>query len=55
MMSPAEFRKLIADETERWAKVIKFAKIKPGVRPRAPFFLCFQFFDPTGSSTFSAG
>jgi tripartite-type tricarboxylate transporter receptor subunit TctC len=29
MMSPAEFRKLIADETERWAKVIKFAKIKP--------------------------
>src|SRR6478672_12358157 len=26
MMSPAEFRKLIADETERWAKVIKFAK-----------------------------
>ncbi len=29
MMSPAEFRKLIAEETERWAKVIKFAKIKP--------------------------
>ena len=28
-MSPAEFRKLIAEETERWAKVIKFAKIKP--------------------------
>ena len=29
MMSPAEFRKLIAEETERWAKVIKFANIKP--------------------------
>ena len=29
MMSPAELRKLIAEETERWAKVIKFAKIKP--------------------------
>src|SRR6202048_1090384 len=29
MMSPAELRKLIADETGRGAKVIKFAKIKP--------------------------
>ncbi|MFL6798162.1 MAG: Bug family tripartite tricarboxylate transporter substrate binding protein [Xanthobacteraceae bacterium] len=29
MMSPAEFRKLIAEETERWAKVIRFAKVKP--------------------------
>jgi tripartite-type tricarboxylate transporter receptor subunit TctC len=29
MMSPAEFHKLIVEETERWAKVIKFAKIKP--------------------------
>ena len=29
MMSPAEFRKLIVEETERWAKVIKFANIKP--------------------------
>jgi tripartite-type tricarboxylate transporter receptor subunit TctC len=29
MMSPAEFRELIADETERWAKVIKFANIRP--------------------------
>jgi tripartite-type tricarboxylate transporter receptor subunit TctC len=28
MMSPAEFRKHIAEETERWAKVIRFAKIK---------------------------
>jgi tripartite-type tricarboxylate transporter receptor subunit TctC len=27
--SPADFGKLIADETEKWAKVIKFAKIKP--------------------------
>jgi tripartite-type tricarboxylate transporter receptor subunit TctC len=25
---PAEFGKLIADETEKWAKVIKFAGIK---------------------------
>jgi tripartite-type tricarboxylate transporter receptor subunit TctC len=27
--SPADFTKLIADETEKWAKVIKFAGIKP--------------------------
>jgi tripartite-type tricarboxylate transporter receptor subunit TctC len=27
--SPADFRKLIADETQKWAKVIKFAGIKP--------------------------
>jgi tripartite-type tricarboxylate transporter receptor subunit TctC len=27
--SPADFDKLIADETEKWAKVIKFAGIKP--------------------------
>jgi hypothetical protein len=26
--SPADFRKLIADQTEKWAKVIKFAGIK---------------------------
>jgi tripartite-type tricarboxylate transporter receptor subunit TctC len=28
-ISPAEFGKFIADETEKWAKVIKFANIKP--------------------------
>jgi tripartite-type tricarboxylate transporter receptor subunit TctC len=27
--SPAEFGKLIAEETEKWAKVIKSAGIKP--------------------------
>lgn len=27
--SPADFGKLIADETEKWAKVIKFAGVKP--------------------------
>jgi hypothetical protein len=27
--SPADFGKLIADETEKWAKVIKSAGIKP--------------------------
>ena len=27
-MSPADFRRLIADETERWAKVIRAANIK---------------------------
>jgi hypothetical protein len=27
--SPAQFGKLIADETEKWAKVITFAGIKP--------------------------
>jgi tripartite-type tricarboxylate transporter receptor subunit TctC len=27
--SPGEFGKLIADETAKWAKVIKFAGIKP--------------------------
>jgi hypothetical protein len=26
-MSPAEFGKLIADETEKWARVVKFANI----------------------------
>jgi tripartite-type tricarboxylate transporter receptor subunit TctC len=29
VLSPAEFGKLIADETEKWAKVVKFANIKP--------------------------
>ena len=29
-LSPGEYSKLIADETEKWAKVIKFAGIKPG-------------------------
>jgi tripartite-type tricarboxylate transporter receptor subunit TctC len=28
-MTPVEFGKLIVDETEKWAKVIKFANIKP--------------------------
>ena len=28
-LSPAEFGHLIADETEKWAKVVKFANIKP--------------------------
>jgi len=28
--SPAEFGKLIADETEKWGKVIRAANIKPG-------------------------
>ena len=28
--TPAQFGKLIADETEKWAKVVKFAGIKPG-------------------------
>ena len=27
--SPVDFGKLVADETEKWAKVIKFANIKP--------------------------
>jgi hypothetical protein len=27
--SPADFGKLIVDETEKWAKVIKLAGIKP--------------------------
>jgi tripartite-type tricarboxylate transporter receptor subunit TctC len=27
--SPADFAKHIADETEKWGKVIKFAGIKP--------------------------
>jgi hypothetical protein len=29
MGSPAEFGRLIADGIEKWAKVIKFANIKP--------------------------
>ena len=27
--SPADFGRLIADETEKWGKVVKFANIKP--------------------------
>jgi len=27
--SPADFGKLISDETAKWAKVVKFAAIKP--------------------------
>jgi hypothetical protein len=27
---PADFAKLIAEETEKWGKVVKFAGIKPG-------------------------
>jgi tripartite-type tricarboxylate transporter receptor subunit TctC len=27
--SPAEFGKLIADDTEKWSRVVKFANIKP--------------------------
>ena len=27
-MTPTEFHKVIVDETEKWAKVIKFAGIK---------------------------
>jgi tripartite-type tricarboxylate transporter receptor subunit TctC len=27
--SPTDFGKLIADETEKWGKVVKFANIKP--------------------------
>jgi tripartite-type tricarboxylate transporter receptor subunit TctC len=27
--SPADFGKLMADETEKWGKVIRFANIKP--------------------------
>jgi hypothetical protein len=27
--SPADFGKLIADETEKWGKVVKFANLKP--------------------------
>jgi hypothetical protein len=29
VLSPSDFGKLIADETEKWGKVIKFAGIKP--------------------------
>src|SRR5262245_4796551 len=28
-LSPADFAKLLADETDKWANVIKFAGIKP--------------------------
>lgn len=28
-MTPPDFGKFIADETEKWAKVVKFAGLKP--------------------------
>ena len=28
-LSPADFGKLIVEETEKWGKVVKFAGIKP--------------------------
>ncbi len=28
-MTPSDFKRLIASEIEKWAKVIKFANIKP--------------------------
>jgi hypothetical protein len=28
-MTPSEFEKFVVEETEKWAKVIKFAGIKP--------------------------
>ena len=28
-MTPAEFGKLVAEETENWAKVVRAANIKP--------------------------
>jgi hypothetical protein len=28
--SPADYRKFLADETEKWAKVVKAAGLKPG-------------------------
>jgi hypothetical protein len=34
--SPADFGKLIAAETEKWGKVVKFANIKPEKGRRAP-------------------
>jgi hypothetical protein len=27
--SPVDFRRFLAEETEKWAKVIKFAGVKP--------------------------
>ena len=29
LMSPADFGKLITEDTEKWGKVVKFANIKP--------------------------
>ena len=29
LMAPADYGRLIAEETEKWGKVIKFAGIKP--------------------------
>ncbi len=28
-LSPADFGKLVADETEKWAKVVKFSGARP--------------------------
>ena len=37
--SPADFGKLIADETEKWAKVVKFSDTKELTPPSRPSIL----------------
>jgi hypothetical protein len=37
-LTSGAFGQFIIDEIAKWAKVIKFADIKPGVRGRVPYF-----------------
>jgi hypothetical protein len=37
-MTPAEFTRLIADETDKWAKVIRRANLKPVANHLSFFF-----------------
>ena len=50
--SPADFGKLIADETEKWGRVVRFAGAKPEHDERAALSnrLGFAFFAPPGYS-----
>jgi hypothetical protein len=49
--SPADFGKFVADEAEKWAKVIKFANIKP---EEALDLMLFEGIDETATPKLSA-
>ena len=48
--SPADFGKLIADETEKWAKVVKFSGAsRSDPKLSSPYFITFRYANDAGS------